>query len=124
MLNNQQITKLNWQGILAIFYGLAGALIILLILSFGGSALIYFSDLPEQSLYLIAVIINLIAMFGGGFLAGRKGENKGLWRGLSIGIIMLLIMLFTGNLGMEQIAAKAGYCLPAAALGGVFGIKN
>ncbi len=124
MLNNQQAAKINWQGILAIVYGLAGALIVLLILSFGGSALIYFSDLPEQSLYLIAVIVNLIAMFGGGFLAGRKGQNKGLWRGLSVGVIMLLIMLFTGNLGLEQMAAKAGYCLPAAALGGVFGIRD
>jgi len=73
-----------------------------------------------------AAIISVVSLFTGGFLASRKSENRGLMTGLIIGIIFVVIMLIfsliTGN-GLDQLAAKSAYCIIAAAIGGIFGVR-
>lgn len=113
----------NIQGIAGTIYGLLAAIIALLLLSFIGSSVIYFSSLPESSLYVTAVIVNIISLFAGGYIAGRKGKSRGLMRGLIVGVAVLLLMVLFGSVPLSQLALKAGYCLPAAALGGVCGVK-
>ena len=114
----------NTQGVAGTIYGLVAAIIALLLLSFIGSSVVYFSSMSENSLYVMAVIINIIAMFAGGFMAGRKAKSRGLVRGLIVGVALLLLMLAFGSVTFSQLALKAGYCLPAAALGGVCGISG
>lgn len=113
----------DMSGVTGIIYGLLATLLAMLLLSLLGSAVVFFSRLPESSLYIIAVLVNVLALFAGGFIAGRKGKSRGLVRGLIVGVVVLALMVAFGSVPLAQLAMKAGYCLPAAALGGVCGVK-
>ena len=110
-------------GMSSVLYGLVACLLLLLLLSFGGSAIVYFSTLAESWLSIFAVIINVLALFIGGFIAGRKGKNRGLLRGGTVALLLLILIILTGNASLVQIGSKLAYYLPAGALGGICGVK-
>ena len=125
MMERKSININNFpaQGAVGVFIGIAAAFIIMLLCSFFGSGIVYFTHLPESSLHVMAIIVNIFALGAGGFISARKAGNRGLIRGLTVGFMILLLMLAIGSVTLPELALKAGYCLPAAALGGVCGIK-
>ena len=107
-------------------YGLLAALIILGLLTLIFSAVVYFTELSEALLRPGGIVISVLALLCGGFIAGRKGQNQGIWRGLSLGLLYLLILYLvaaaSGN-GGQILLPKAGYIILAAVIGGICGVK-
>ncbi|MEG2212667.1 MAG: TIGR04086 family membrane protein, partial [Clostridiales bacterium] len=86
------------------------------------SLLIYYTSISQQSLTLAAAIINSLALFCGGFAAGRKSGAKGLIQGLIVGTIVVIIMMLLGGI-TAGFLPRLSYCLIAAMIGGIFGVK-
>jgi len=109
-----------------VIYGLIVTIILLLLLCVIAGCIIYFTNIPESYLLPAGAIISVISLFTGGFLASRKSDNKGLFTGLIIGIIFVVIMLlfsaFSGT-SFDQLVVKSAYCIIAAAIGGIFGVR-
>lgn len=109
-----------------VIYGLIVTIILLLLLCVIAGCIIYFTNIPESYLMPAAAIISVISLFTGSFLASRKSDNKGLFTGLSIGILFVVIMLVFSALSgasLDQLAVKSAYCIIAAAIGGIFGVR-
>lgn len=109
-----------------VIFGLIVSIILLLVLCLIAGCIIYFTNIPESYLLPAAAIISVVSLFTGGFLASRKSESRGLLTGLIIGIIFVVIMLVFSALsgtGLDQLAVKSAYCIIAAAIGGIFGVR-
>lgn len=109
-----------------ILYGLMVALLIIGVLSLLFSLVVYFTPMGEAYLRPAGIIISVIALLSGGYLVGRRGGSHGLWRGLALGILYLFILyLFAAGTGspLQPLAAKGGYTILAAAIGGIWGVK-
>ena len=72
-----------------ILWGTGISLILLLSLSFIAAAFIYYTSLNQQTLAVVAIVIDAIALFAGGLMAGKKAGAKGMIMGLSVAIIIL-----------------------------------
>ncbi|MEG1501221.1 MAG: TIGR04086 family membrane protein [Clostridiales bacterium] len=112
--------------ILPQIYGLLIVLLLIAVLSLAFSTIIQLTPLSESYLRPAGVIISVIALFIGGYIAGRKGQNMGLLRGLIIGILYFLVLsllAWKSGLNPLMLFSKAGYIMLSAAIGGVCGIK-
>lgn len=89
-------------------------------------AIIFFSNIEETFLAPIGILINVIPLLAGGYLAAKLGQNKGLVRGLTVGAVFLVLMLLINLSGHRDLGAFWGHCiygLLASAIGGVFGVR-
>jgi len=93
----QFFNGVQMQGAAGALMGLAAALLILLICSLIGSGLVYFTRLPESSFHVMAILIDILAMFAGGFIAAHKAGNRGLLRGLAVGLIIAILTVSGDN---------------------------
>lgn len=116
------------RAIKAVSYGLLFIFAIILVVGFGLSLLLQFSNVTEQSLQWITAIITFLALFIGGFIAGGKGREAG-WvlgsvTGLGFVIIIFLIQFlgFNSNYELTQLIYHVAYVLTAT-LGGVIGVN-
>lgn len=108
-------------------YGLLITLVLLGVLTLIFTAIIFFSDLSESYLRPAGIIISVISLLCGGFIAGRKGGSHGLWRGLALGILYVLILCIlaaTSDGTFQSLITKAGYSLLSATIGGICGVKQ
>lgn len=110
------------KAVLGTIYGILVSISMLLILSFLASIIIYYSSLPQQVLNIAAIVINIFSLFAGGLISGKKAGSRGLFQGAIVGIIVLLLMVLFGGIS-DGFALRASYCLLAAIIGGIFGIK-
>ena len=103
---------------------LAGILLALLATAAGG--IIYFSNAGEDLLKPVGAVISLAALFAGGFLAAKRGGERGLFRGGAVGVVFCLVLIIIALFDRTFTAAglvKCIYYLLASSIGGVCGIR-
>ncbi len=119
-------TKIKTDGLSCALSGILTAVIIMVVVSFVVSCIIFFSQLPEAYLQPAFTIISVVALFLGGRKAAAKAQEKGLLNGLVVGIffavIFLILTLVSGGSWLNW-AMQSAYCILAAAIGGIFGVK-
>jgi putative membrane protein (TIGR04086 family) len=115
-LNNPILTGTIYTLVIVLF----GALITSLILSF--------TSIKETALPTFIYFINVLALFIGGFIAGKKEGRKGWYYGGLVGlsyylIVLLLIFLgFNNDLTIKHIYNLFGSFL-VSAFGGIIGVN-
>lgn len=107
----------------SVFLGIAAAFFIMLILSFIAAIIIYNSKMLDSSLFAAAIVIESLAVFGGGYLAARLNGSRGLVIGLTCGLLVFALMLLFGVDKDISVPLKLLYCSVAGMAGGFLGIK-
>lgn len=116
------------QKFIGILYGWIIILGLTLIASFLLALLLKFSSFNEPTLSWVTLIIGLISLFIGGFVAGIKGKAKGWVVGVITGIGFTLFTFLVQYLGyqqgfsLQQMVHHTAY-IGAALLGGVVGVN-
>jgi putative membrane protein (TIGR04086 family) len=113
-------------GIGPILRGLVVAYLLVVILSIVTGLLFYFTPLSEMWMHPISAGIITLALFFGGRTAAKAAGNKGLLRGITIGIIFIIItmlMSLSKDISWSSLALKSAYALLASAIGGISGVK-
>lgn len=92
-----------------------------------------YTSLAGSTAHLLQLLVLAAASFAGGFSAARGAGHKGLWHGLALAVL-LLVLLLAANLagltsaGAEGVAGLAvlvkglALCL-AGGLGGIIGVN-
>lgn len=120
-MRNQQFTALLYGWIVVLAFILGASLILAIFLKF--------TSFQETTLYWVTLVVGLLALFIGGFIAGVKGKSKGWLIGALIGIGFSLFVFLIQYLGynqtftMEQSLHHLGYLL-AAIVGGILGVNS
>lgn len=117
---NNQLTLNMVKGIGA---GVVSAILVMLILSLLMAIIVYFSPIAEDSLHGVAVIINAIAIFIGGYITAHLAGSRGLLLGLTTAALILMLMILFGPGEGGNITLKVVYCLLAGMIGGIFGVR-
>ncbi|MGI5891951.1 MAG: TIGR04086 family membrane protein [Bacillota bacterium] len=119
-------TKIKTGTFSCSLWGIIAAIIIILVTSFIMSCVIFYTSLPESFMRPAVIIISVFALFMGGFIAGRKAQNRGLLHGLLVGlvfvVILLLLTLAQGG-SWSSFGIHSAYCLLASVIGGICGVK-
>jgi len=113
-------------GIKPVILGLAVTYLVVAILSVITGLLFYFTPLSEIWIHPIGAGITTLALFFGGRTAAKCAGNKGLLRGLTIGILFIiitLIMSLSPDMSWSSLALKSAYALLASAVGGISGVR-
>jgi len=113
-------------NIKTILFALLAIYCLIFIFTLIASTIIYFSNIEENFLTPIGILINVIPLLAGGYIAAKLGQNKGLIRGLTVGAVFLILMLLINLTGHRDLGAFWGHCiygLLASAIGGVFGVR-
>jgi putative membrane protein (TIGR04086 family) len=113
-------------GIKPIVLGLVVTYLVVAILSIITGLLFYFTPLSEMWIHPIGAGITTLALFFGGRTAAKSAGNKGLLRGLTIGILFIiitLIMSLSPDMSWSSFAQKSAYALLASAVGGISGVR-
>jgi len=108
--------------------GLGIAILIGLVLSTLASTLVYFTGLRETILNPLAKVVLVLSVFTGGCIVSRAYGNKGLVRGISLGIMFFTLMLITTLIASPAHIYLKGFlytlsaCIISGGLGGILGI--
>ena len=108
--------------------GLGMAILIGIVLSTLGSTLVYFTGLQETLLNPMAKVVLVISVFTGGCVASNAYGNKGLVRGVSLGIMFFTLMLIITLIASPSHIYFKGFlytltaCIISGGLGGILGI--
>lgn len=92
------------------------------------SLILRFTSLQEGSLQYIITAMSFIGLFGGGFLSGGKGKQKGWLIGGLTGLLYSLIVFLFQYLGydrlfdVQQLIYHICYIL-IAMMGGILGVN-
>jgi putative membrane protein (TIGR04086 family) len=112
----------------SVLYGLIFIFLFAAFSSLIFSFILRFTSVREISLQYIITVISFIGLFGGGFLSGGKGKQKGWLIGGLTGLIYSLIVFLFQYLGYdrlftsEQIIYHICYTL-IAMMGGILGVN-
>lgn len=110
------------------FRGLGIAILIGLLLSALISILVYFTGLKETILGPLAKVVLVISVFTGGCVVSKSYGNKGLVRGISLGIMFFTLMLIITLIASPSHIYLKGFlytltaCIISGGLGGILGI--
>jgi len=108
--------------------GLGIAILIGLLLSTLGSTLVYFTGLKETILNPLSKVVLVISVFTGGCVVSNAYGNKGLVRGISLGIMFFTLMLIFTLIASPSHIYLKGFlytllaCIVSGGLGGILGI--
>jgi len=108
--------------------GLGISILIGVVLCILASTLVYFTGLKETVLNPIGKVVLLISVFSGGCVVSRAYGNKGLVRGISLGIMFFILMLITTLIANPSHIYFKGFlytlsaCIISGGLGGILGI--
>ena len=108
--------------------GLAVAILVGLLLSTLASTLVYFTGLKETLLNPMAKVVLVISVFTGGCIVSNAYGNKGLVRGVSLGIMFFTLMLIITLIASPSHIYLKGFlytlsaCIISGGLGGILGI--
>ncbi|WP_257346268.1 TIGR04086 family membrane protein [Pseudalkalibacillus decolorationis] len=112
----------------AMGFGLVVVLALILLSSFILSLILRFTSLDQQSITWVILGISVIALFIGGVVSGKKGEEKGWLLGSGTGLLFSVLVFLIQYLGYqvqfntEQYLFHLGY-LAVCALGGMTGVN-
>ncbi|MDD2497919.1 MAG: TIGR04086 family membrane protein [Desulfitobacteriaceae bacterium] len=110
----------------SVIRGLVISYVLIIILSLILSLIFYLSPLSELWMKPFGVVTAALALFCGGYGAGRSAGTKGLYHGLFVGILFILLMAVTSlasGISWSSFIVKSAYSLLAAAIGGISGVK-
>ena len=108
--------------------GLGMAILIGIVLCTLGSTLVYFTGLKETLLNPMAKVVLVISVFTGGCITSNAYGNKGLVRGVSLGIMFFTLMLIITLIASPSHIYLKGFlytlsaCIISGGLGGILGI--
>lgn len=112
----------------AILYGTITIFIFVFFSSIVFAFILRFTSMQESSLQYIMTALSFFALFTGGFIAGRKGKQKGWLLGGLTGFIYSLIIFLYQFLGLdslfnlEQVIYYVCYIL-ISMMGGILGVN-
>jgi|GEM_PF-4681804 len=107
----------------ATLMGLAVALLLMLGLSGVATLIVHFSPLSQTALAGAAVLVNVLALLAGGFIAGQINGAKGLLSGLTVAAAALALMILLGGGFDDGMPLKIVYCSLSGMVGGIFGVR-
>ena len=108
--------------------GLGVAVGLGILLSILSAALVYFTGLAETILNPLSKLVLVISVFTGGGLVSKAHGNKGLVRGVSLGIMFFILMLIitliasSGHIYLKGFLYTLTACIVSGGLGGILGI--
>lgn len=88
----------------------------------------YFDILSYNAIKVLKIVISIVSSFIGGFVIGKKSDNKGFLSGIKLGVIYVFIIFLLSILGLSSI--KWGNLLfylmviLSSMLGSMFGINK
>ncbi|HWQ72317.1 MAG TPA: TIGR04086 family membrane protein [Desulfitobacteriaceae bacterium] len=106
--------------------GILIAAVLALILSLGYGLLLSVSNIPESD--PVFILIFSLSIFAAALYITNKTGTKGLLYGLSIGLGLVLLLLFLSgilfseHISIIKIGEKLIYALVAGGFGGIFGV--
>ncbi len=112
----------------AVLYGLAVMMGIAAAVSALSATFLRFTSVTENTMSWIILFLSFASLFAGGFIAGGKGGQKGLFVGFITGLAYLVVVFliqflgFGNGLSIQQLLYHAGFLLTAA-LGGAAGVN-
>lgn len=109
--------------------GLLTSFISLGLITFIVSLLLLMTSMQEQSLAVLIYFIHGIALLIGGFVTGRRIDEKGWYYGGLLGIVYCVIIVLIGLLGFQSslnLTTLMMFVLTfsAGALGGILGVNT
>lgn len=108
--------------------GLLYALVVASIQAVLLGILFYATPLSEAWLPLLAMVILALAVFIGALQAARLAGSRGLWQGLGVALLFILVLLALsstyGALTFKALVQKLGLSLLAGAMGGIAGVTT
>ncbi|WLR49986.1 TIGR04086 family membrane protein [Bacillus tianshenii] len=113
---------------MAVLYGIIAIVVIVLVSSMILSLLLKMTNLTEQSLAWVILVLSFLALFIGGFISGGKNKEKGWLTGAGTGALFTGLVFLIQYLGyqsafsMEQMLYHLGYIMTAV-LGGIIGVN-
>ena len=110
-------------ALISVILGVAISTLLIFILSLPSAAVVYFSNLAENTLTIISLIIQAVAIFIGSVFAARYNRQKGMLIGLATAGIVLLLCITTGS-ESNNIMPSISCCLPASIIGGIIGVNR
>ena len=108
--------------------GLGIAILMGIVLCTLAATLVYFTGLKETILNPLAKAVLVISVFTGGCIVSKAYGNKGLVRGISLGIMFFILMLITTLIASPAHIYLKGFlytltaCIVSGGLGGILGI--
>ncbi len=108
--------------------GLFKSLLLGIIACLASATVIYFSAIAETSAGLIGRLIMIGSVFYAGCYVSKSYGNKGLVRGITMGIIYYIVLLIgslifkTSGIDIQSYLIRLLICLGAGAAGGILGI--
>ncbi|NLF80423.1 MAG: TIGR04086 family membrane protein [Clostridia bacterium] len=123
MANINLRDMVSLKAIKCVLYGVGAALLLMLVLSFFAALIVHIGGMLDRSLYICAILVEIIAVFGGAYLAAHLHGSRGLMMGLACGLLVFVLMLIFGGAGIISPWLKLLYCTIAGMAGGFLGIK-
>jgi putative membrane protein (TIGR04086 family) len=108
--------------------GLLKSLLLGIIACLATAVVLYFSAVEETSAELIGRLIIIGSVFYAGCYVSKSYGNKGLIRGITMGIIYYIVLLMASlifqvsRIDIQSYLINLLICLAAGAVGGIFGI--
>lgn len=108
--------------------GLGIAILMGILLCTLAAALVYFTGLKETILNPLGKAVLVSSVFTGGCIVSKAYGNKGLVRGISLGIMFFILMLITTLIASPAHIYLKGFlytltaCIVSGGLGGILGI--
>ncbi|MBA4541351.1 MULTISPECIES: TIGR04086 family membrane protein [Thermoactinomyces] len=102
---------------------------IIFIGSFIVAIFLRYSSLESADIPILSYILNGLALFAGGFVAGKKSGKRGLYYGAAQGIIYVAILLLIGFLAFDSLTTFhpfmfSAFAIGLSSLGGILGVNN
>lgn len=117
-----------WKNISIELNGLARAILVSLLLTLVAATVVYFTRLSEECFGWLAKVILAGGILTGAAYVAKARATRGLFRGLSFGVIVFIIMLIVtlvANPGLITVKSSLYnllLCMVSGALGGALGI--
>jgi putative membrane protein (TIGR04086 family) len=108
--------------------GLGISILIGVLLCSLASTVVYYTGLKETLLNPLAKLVLVISVFSGSCVVSRTYGNKGLVRGVSLGIMFFILMLIITLISSPSHIDIKGFlytltaCIVSGGLGGILGI--
>lgn len=109
--------------------GLALACVLLALLTLALAAAYCYTSLAGSTAHLLQLLILAVAAFAGGFSAARGAGCKGLWHGLLLAVLLLLLLFLVGMAGLTAggisflaLLVKGLVLCLSGGLGGIMGV--
>lgn len=112
----------------SVLNGLIWSLVISICLSVIITLLLHFTSISEELIPAFATLIFFLSILAGSIVSAKAAGNKGLFHGLSVGllyfVISLILSLFvvTSSFGWLVFLKKIAYTIIASSIGGIIGI--